>query len=224
MRVGTWLLAVQYGFIGFGVLACGYCAWVWVGARRFQDGESRRLDEAMFLKHTSRGAGRVPRLSASDWGGLIGRLEIPRLGVSVMVVEGTADRDLRRAGGHIRGTAMPGGNGNMGIAGHRDTFFRPLHAIQRDDGIILRTLKGTYTYHVVSSDSRGARRCGGALADRAKRLDVSDLLSLHLCGFGAQAIHCSRRARDSGDAESPAECRKGERRLAQLMCRGSGTL
>ena len=58
-----------------------------------------------------------------------------------MVVEGVDDGDLKRAVGHIPGTALPGEPGNVGIAGHRDTFFRPLRAIHRDDTITLTTLR-----------------------------------------------------------------------------------
>jgi sortase A len=83
--------------------------------------------------------------------GLIGRMEVERLGVSVVVMEGTSNKTLRRAVGHIAGTALPGGPGNVGIAGHRDTFFRPLRNIQADDIITLTTRAGSYRYRVVST-------------------------------------------------------------------------
>jgi len=83
--------------------------------------------------------------------GLIGRMEVSRLDVSVVVVEGTSNKSLRRAVGHIAGTALPGQPGNVGIAGHRDTFFRPLRNIQRDDIITLTTSNGEYRYRVVST-------------------------------------------------------------------------
>jgi sortase A len=78
-------------------------------------------------------------------------MEIPRLGMSIIVAEGTAGATLRRAGGHIRGTGLPGGPGNIGIAGHRDTLFRPLQNIRQDDVILLTTLQGAYRYRVVST-------------------------------------------------------------------------
>ena len=59
-------------------------------------------------------------------GGLIGRIEVPRLGVSVIVIEGINGKTLRRAVGHIPGTALPGQPGNVGISGHRGAGFRPL--------------------------------------------------------------------------------------------------
>jgi sortase A len=84
-------------------------------------------------------------------GAVLGELEVPRVGLSVMVVEGVKNSDLSSAAGHIPGTALPGQPGNVGIAGRRDTFFRPLRAIQENDTIILSTLNGAYRYRVVST-------------------------------------------------------------------------
>jgi sortase A len=67
------------------------------------------------------------------------------------VVEGVNRLILRRSVGHIPGTALPGQPGNVGISGHRDTFFRPLRNIRRDDVITLTTLLGEYRYRVVST-------------------------------------------------------------------------
>jgi sortase A len=82
---------------------------------------------------------------------LIGRLEIPRLKLAVMVREGADEGTLSRAVGHIPGTALPGGVGNVGLAGHRDTFFRKLRNIHADDTIELETTAGTYRYIVKST-------------------------------------------------------------------------
>jgi sortase A len=83
-------------------------------------------------------------------GDILGRLEIPSLSVSVMLVQGTDDWSLNRAVGHIEGTALPGQAGNVGIAGHRDGFFRPLKDIGGSDTITLTTLYGRFTYRVKS--------------------------------------------------------------------------
>ena len=92
---------------------------------------------------------RKPRLAAVA-GSLIGRIEIPRLLLSVVVVEGVDKTSLRRAVGHIPGTALPGEAGNVGLAGHRDTFFRPLKDVRIKDEIQISTLKGKFKYEVVS--------------------------------------------------------------------------
>jgi sortase A len=83
--------------------------------------------------------------------GLLGRLQIQRLGLSVMVMEGDDHRTLRRAVGHIPGTSLPGQNGNIALTGHRDTFFRPLRNIRLDDIVTLSTLQGEYRYRVLAT-------------------------------------------------------------------------
>jgi len=60
-------------------------------------------------------------------------LRIARLGIEVPVLEGTDDWTLNRAVGLIEETAKPGGNGNAGIAGHRDGYFRALKDIRSGD-------------------------------------------------------------------------------------------
>jgi sortase A len=78
----------------------------------------------------------------------IGRIVIPRLGMRAMIVNGTAATTLRRAVGHIEGTALLGGEGNVGLAAHRDTFFRGLRDIRKGDTIEIDTLQGAYEYVV----------------------------------------------------------------------------
>ncbi|MFN0164927.1 MAG: class D sortase [Bryobacteraceae bacterium] len=84
--------------------------------------------------------------------GLIGRLTIPRLQVMTTVREGTTERTLALATGHIRGTTLPGQNGNVGVAGHRDTFFQGLAKIRVNDLIEFETREARYGYEVVSTD------------------------------------------------------------------------
>jgi sortase A len=73
-------------------------------------------------------------------------LRIPKVDIEVPVLEGTDDLALNRGVGRIEGTARPGENGNMGIAGHRDGFFRGLKDVASGDKIELVTGKGTETY------------------------------------------------------------------------------
>jgi sortase A len=81
-------------------------------------------------------------------GDIIGRIEIPRIHVSAVVLEGSDSRVLRVGAGHVRGTALPGTVGNIGIAAHRDTFFRPVRDIRHNDIITLTTLHGVFQYRV----------------------------------------------------------------------------
>lgn len=122
--------------IGAGLLL-GYCGFVLADTWTFQ----HRATETLEHPDTAEPAG----------DNLIGRIEIQRLGMSAVVAEGTDQPTLRRAVGHIEGTALPGQAGNIGIAAHRDTFFRPLRNVHRDDIITLTTLRGQYRYRVVST-------------------------------------------------------------------------
>lgn len=75
-------------------------------------------------------------------------LRIPRIGLEVPVLEGTDDWTLDRAVGHIADTAAPGADGNSGIAGHRDGFFRGLKDIREGDEITLDTQRGREAYRI----------------------------------------------------------------------------
>jgi sortase A len=85
-------------------------------------------------------------------GDVIGELEIPRLRLSVMVFEGDDAGILGKGAGHIPGTALPSGNGNIGIAAHRDTYFRPLRGIHLNDALDLKTPAGTSQYAVTETE------------------------------------------------------------------------
>jgi sortase A len=135
---------MQRTLFAAGILLLGYVGFVMADTWIFQARESAALEQFVPPRHAAVG----PPAVGSD--GLIGRMEVARLGVSVMVIEGTSNKTLRRAVGHIAGTPLPGQTGNVGIAGHRDGFFRPLRNIKPDDIITLTTLRGEYRYRVVS--------------------------------------------------------------------------
>lgn len=78
----------------------------------------------------------------------LGRLEVPRLGLSVVVAEGDDEKTLAIAAGHLPDTPLPWQNGNSAVAGHRDTFFRPLQRIQVGDEIRFATRQGIFRYRV----------------------------------------------------------------------------
>jgi LPXTG-site transpeptidase (sortase) family protein len=79
------------------------------------------------------------------------RIEIPRLGVDTIVVQGTSPSALRAGAGHYPSTPLPGQSGNVGIAGHRTTYGRPFARVDQlkvKDRIVLTTPIGRYTYRV----------------------------------------------------------------------------
>jgi sortase A len=78
----------------------------------------------------------------------IGTLEITRVGLSGVVVEGDSDAVLDRAIGHLPDTPLPWKAGNSALAAHRDTIFRPLRGVRLGDVLRLRTPHGDFDYRV----------------------------------------------------------------------------
>jgi sortase A len=87
-------------------------------------------------------SGRVER------GAWLARLEAPAVDLRATVLEGSDDRTLRRAAGHIEYTPFPGEPGNIGIAGHRDTTFYRLRKLHAGDRITLTTAGAIFEYQV----------------------------------------------------------------------------
>ena len=85
---------------------------------------------------------------AAQLGPPVALLRIPKIRLEVPVLEGTDELTMDRAVGLIVGTARPGEDGNIGISGHRDGFFRGLKDIREGDGIELVTATGTDTYTI----------------------------------------------------------------------------
>jgi sortase A len=83
---------------------------------------------------------------AAHFAPAIGILRIAKIHVEVPILEGTDDLTLNRGVGHVIGTANPGENGNVAIAGHRDGFFRGLKDVSVGDRIELVTVQRTEAY------------------------------------------------------------------------------
>jgi sortase A len=147
MKSESSLQWVQRVLFAFAFVAFVYCAYVMTESWIFQRQEDRSLERLVVARQTAV----IDTSPVSEPDGLIGRISVARLGVSVIVMEGTAGPTLRRAAGHISGTALPGQQGNVGIAAHRDTFFRPLRDIRKDDLITVTTSRGEFRYRVVST-------------------------------------------------------------------------
>ena len=155
--------------VGLGAL--GWCVFVTADARWTQASFSRSLARAR------QGAPPPPQRSPEERPGapensLVGRIDIAAVGMSAMVLEGDDARALSSGVGHIRGTALPGNSGNVGLAGHRDTFFRTLKNIRLGDDILVTTPRGCYRYRVVSSEI--------VSPDETRVLDASAIPSLTL--------------------------------------------
>jgi sortase A len=145
--------ASRWGFLDTGLLVVSVLALSWYALGRiestvYQAWQGRVLDAQ--LRDEIRGLDEIEQ-SGVPHGEVLGRLEIPRLALSVVIREGEDPRTLRLAVGHLPGTAWPGRPGNSAIAGHRDTFFRKLRHIEPHDDILVRTSAGVSRYVVVST-------------------------------------------------------------------------
>lgn len=93
-----------------------------------------------------------PVPAAPSQGALLGRVEIGRLNLSAIVREGVDAKTLSVAVGHVPSTALPGQSGNFAIAAHRDTLFRALKDIRKNDLITFQSPQGSYTYQVAATE------------------------------------------------------------------------
>lgn len=141
LRKSLLLRAAYYFFLASGILGLGYATYVVVDARVYQAVEESRLSNVRPVQQ--------PRAVAE--GDVIGEMKIPRLDLQTIVVQGESTRVLRRAVGHLPETALPGEAGNVTLAGHRDSFFRPLRSIQPGDAIAIKTPDGEFEYQVEST-------------------------------------------------------------------------
>jgi len=128
-----------------GILALTYVAFTLLDARLYQVSAKRSLERQVQADNGHNAIRLQPVVKKGD---VLGRMDIPRLGVSIAILQGTSSRTLRLGAGHIDGTSFPGEAGNSGIAGHRDTFFRGLKDIRRNDEVQLQTATGLFRYEV----------------------------------------------------------------------------
>ena len=151
-RIQTILRWSRNVFLFVGVVILGYCGYVLLDTRVYQANETRHFQKQIRdSKLAIASEGSVHEVSFHPLTGKpLGEIELTRIGVTAMILEGTDDRTLRQAVGHIPGTPLPGQPGNVAIAGHRDTFFRALRNVRQNDEITLMTLDGSYRYRVDS--------------------------------------------------------------------------
>ena len=76
------------------------------------------------------------------------RLSVPKIELDSVVVEGTSHKALLLGPGHMRETPAPGELGNSVITGHRDTFFRHIHELEKGDTVLIQRDGKTFKYQV----------------------------------------------------------------------------
>jgi len=141
-----WRGYLAVGLVLAGVWWLGQGAYIQVKAWLAQYLLQRAWEETL-----DGGGGISPWPWADTWP--IARIQVDRLGVDQIVLEGASGRSLAFGPGHISGTAKPGAGGNSAISGHRDTHFRFLRELQDGDEIRLILPAGTELRYRV--DQRG---------------------------------------------------------------------
>jgi len=144
---------IERGLLTAGVVLGAWCAAVLVEARFHQAVPVPPLVVTQTAVPVLPGDGgsrpaRAAAPSAPAAGAVIAKLEAPSVQMTTTVLEGSDDATLSRGAGHIEDTPFPGQPGNIGIAGHRDTVFRPLRRIKVGDPLQLTTADRTYRYRI----------------------------------------------------------------------------
>jgi sortase A len=144
MRIPVWRWWIGSALLFGGAIALGWCAWTWHEASVAQ----KRARQWLLRPPAIHAPAPQAILPEPHHGDVIAELVIPRLRVSVMVFEGADAGILKIGAGHIPGTGLPVRGGNIAIAAHRDTFFRPLRLIRPRDIIALETATGITRFAV----------------------------------------------------------------------------
>jgi sortase A len=152
------LLFIPYLLWGTGLMTAQHQA-----ALRQQFSQDQRAVGSVSAKHiappnpgsTAPAPAQVaPVIAAPAPGDPVGVIVIGKIGLSMMVVEGTDELQLQAGPGHYPGTPLPGEAGNSAIAGHRTTYLHPfysLDALVPGDTMTVTTLQGIFLYQVTGS-------------------------------------------------------------------------
>ena len=144
------LRGVQRVLIWAGVAALAYAGGTTAYSEAFQRYQSRKFEQTVRSQPKGVTTARTEESPDLHEGDVVGRLEVPRIGLSVIVLQGIEESTLVVGAGHVPGTPLPSVEGNVVIAAHRDTFFRKLNVIVSGDRIRLLIGKRTYEYVVDS--------------------------------------------------------------------------
>jgi sortase A len=150
VRLLTW---VERVFVMGGVVVMTWCVFILTDAYVVQRIGRETLDRETTSSSTSRSSrssGSTGARSSPARGTPLAELSIPRVGLSAVVLHGSDAHTLRLGLGHVENTPLPGESGNVAIAGHRDSFFRPLRKVQVGDDILLDTPEERVQYRVSS--------------------------------------------------------------------------
>lgn len=171
-RLARWIATV---LLIAGAIAIAISGGAFLGLNLWEKWQNRAFDRVRTAaNHGEKNHGEANHAQTRhvENGEIVGRLSIPRLRVRAIIREGTTNRTLAVALGHIEGTAMPGDPGNMGIAGHRDTLFRALRNVRNGDDITFETTRETWFYRVEKTMIVGPTDVAVLNAGRARELTL----------------------------------------------------
>ena len=139
-RLKDW---TAWTLIAAGFISLGKAGFDTARSAVYQDQYRSALHDAVRSRPSFTGA-----MPSASIGEPIGWLEVPRIALAGGVVHGDTDTLLKTAIGHLPDTPLPWSGGNTALAGHRDTFFRPLRRVQSGDIVRLETPHGDFHYRV----------------------------------------------------------------------------
>jgi sortase A len=221
-HMGTPLLWLERFLLAVGLLCLAVVAFAVIDARWFAFQQGRRFDQAVRARATAKPAAETDRLDsfrpggnaaippqppapAAPEGSVIGRIEIPRVGVSALVLEGVAGSTLRRGVGHIPGTALPRRLGNVGLAGHRDSVFRGLKDIRKGDLVTFEILEGTYRYEVDWAQVVDPQDAGVLAASGRAELTLVTCYPFYFVGAAPERFIVRAHLLDGGGPAAPGK-------------------
>ena len=141
---------LSLGFIVLGVFLLAYVAWnyssMYVEQRQLAREWQRQQQVASMQQDAHHATSTGPSNKTVDDG--LTRLTVPKIGLDAIVVEGTNYHALKLGPGHMKSTPVPGGDGNSVISGHRDTFFRHVHELDKGDDVLVERNGRVYKYEV----------------------------------------------------------------------------
>jgi sortase A len=193
------------------VVAIGYCSVAYAGAAIHQ------CREKAILNAVSRPANSQPESTSANsvvpsfisantsttlGYGVLGVVEIPRLGISTVVEEGVDESTLWEAVGHIPGTAQPGQNGNAALAAHRDTYFSGLGEVEPGDVVVFRSPTARYQFRVESTKIVDGDATDALPDSATPTLSLITCYPFHYVGAAPQRFIVTARAEEIGS--SPA--------------------
>lgn len=139
------------------LITVGVLCFLYLGAIEVQSFAARRSGEAIvhaaaMQRQSGTTSVRIDEDASGAPAKVMGKLEIREIGLSVPIMSDYRTSSLLKGIGYIPGTAMPGGLGTLGLAGHRDTYFRPLSRIAAKMDIKIGDSTGVYHYVVDSTE------------------------------------------------------------------------